>query len=97
LLPAGFTGPFMATKSNPGSYCSEAFKPKGWKTEHATFSVIGEMCFGIAYNIITPKPEDKFLIFIEGLQKEERPVTVPTIQFEKKELWKWDFWPKPWD
>jgi hypothetical protein len=97
LDPAGFTGPFMATKSNTRSFCSEAFDAKGWKTEPATFSAIGEMCFGIAYNIVTPKPDDKFLVFVEGLQKEERPVSVPKIQFEKKARWQWFFWPKLWD
>lgn len=91
LIPEGFTGPFMATKDNPRAVCAESFNPKILKSEHATFSVIGDMCFGIAYNILTPKPDEKFYVFVEGLEQNERSVTVPKIRFEKKERRGWSF------
>lgn len=89
LLPERFTGPFMATEDNPKKFCSGIFDPKNHKSEHATFFVIGEMCFGIAYNIITPKPDAKFSVLIDGLEQKERSVNVPKIIFNKKERRGW--------
>lgn len=89
LLPERFTGPFMSTEDDPTRFCSGIFDPEFHKSEHATFFVIGEMCFGIAFNIITPKPDAKFSVLIDGLEQKERSVSVPKITFGKKERGGW--------
>lgn len=89
LLPERFTGPFMATEDDPTMFCSGIFNPEFHKSEHATFFVIGEMCFGIAFNIIAPKPDAKFSVLIDGLEQKERSVSVPKITFGKKERGGW--------
>ena len=89
LLPERFTGPFMATEDNPTGFCSGIFDPKIHKSERATFFVLGEMCFGIAYNIITPTPDAKFSVLIDGLEQAKQSVNVPKITFDKKERGGW--------
>ncbi|MBX3344089.1 MAG: hypothetical protein KF806_02145 [Nitrospira sp.] len=91
LIPDGFTGPFIATKEHPKNFCSESLEPKNEIIEHVTFRVTEETCFGIAYNIITPKPDINFEVLIGGLEQKEGPMNVPRIKFEKIERRGWSF------
>jgi hypothetical protein len=102
IVPAGFTGPFSITEKNPnegdprGPCERELYNPDGWRAPRVPFYVIGEMCFGVMYKIVTPKPEEQFVISLKGLMKGGRPVDLPPIQFEKDSRWRWSFWPVMW-
>ncbi len=63
------------------------FEPAGASGAIAPIPVTERTCFSLRFEIVPPSPDTSFVVSLNGLARDGRPVDLPQILFTKDRVW----------
>lgn len=85
LLAKGFTGPIKLEHIGSETW-TDIVNPAYANASVGPLLVSSEVFFGVAFDVATISPDQRFTLLLEGLEGEDGPIDVPRLVFKMEKI-----------